>query len=75
MMTKERAEFILSNRLRGGDFPMAFVEAYRGPWAQVYEYGITKAEDRYVRQVWSTQPGSTTYYDALARIARGEVPS
>lgn len=54
---------------------MAFVEAYRGPWAQVYEYGITKAEDRYVRQVWSTQPGYTTYYDALARIARGEVPS
>lgn len=38
-----------------------------------YSSHCTAEEDAYVRLVWSAMPGSTCWFDALLRIARGEV--
>lgn len=73
MMTRERAQFILSNQLLGGDLKYAF----RAPWmyskSKIHADGITEAEDAYVKAVWDKIPsGSSCYMDAINKIARGE---
>lgn len=56
-MTPERAKEII----RLGGF-----------WAN-YSAHCTAEEDAEVRALWATMAGSTCWYDALLRIARGEV--
>lgn len=68
-MTPERAEYILSNGLPFGELRMAFVpKSSVGPGV-VHPDGITEEEDQYIKAIWRTMPGSSTYYSALCEIA------
>lgn len=70
-MTQERARYILDNTLMGGDFKYAYHRAYSAS-SPVYPDGITVQEDKDIKRVWDRMPGTTCYYDAVQRIARGE---
>jgi hypothetical protein len=58
-MTKERAEEIRKAIWAAGG------------WIQVGAT-LTKDEDREVKRFWNRLPGSLSYYDVVARMARGE---
>lgn len=73
MMTQERAKYILANTLFGGAFKHAFRPKSAMITATVYPDGITIEEDQYIRLLWDKMPGNTCYYDAVVRIAKGEL--
>lgn len=70
-MTRERAEYIRKNTRMGGDLRFAFKQAFNVSTFEPDPDGITKEEDDYIKAVWSTMPGSSTYGHALDRIAKG----
>lgn len=70
-MTKQRAQFILETMKPFGEFRYAFRDGARGAGNTIYADGITEQEDRDIRDLWETMPGSTCYYDAVNRIAKG----
>lgn len=73
-MTPERAQYILSNTVIGGDFKYAYKRDFCYQGGIVHPDGITEEEDRYIKAVWDKMPGWTNYHMAVCRIARGEVP-
>lgn len=70
MMTKERARYILDNKVIGGDFRYAFKRDYELNGGIVHDDGITKAEDEYIRELWITR-NLATYYGVICYIAEG----
>jgi hypothetical protein len=71
-MTPERAQHILRTRDAWGGIRYGFA----GPGGEmVHADGMTREERDYVSQVWRGMPGYTAFIDALARVARGEVPA
>ena len=40
---------------------------------KVHKKGITEEEHEYIMQVWREMNGSCSYYDALCKIARGDI--
>jgi hypothetical protein len=71
-MTPERAQHILRTRDAWGGIRYGFA----GPGgATVHADGITRDERQFVVRVWHGMPGHTAFIDALARVARGEVPA
>lgn len=71
-MTKERAQYILANPVYG-DFRYAFRRKCDHRSRIIHQDGITETEDREIKEIWRLMPGSACYYDAVQRIARGEV--
>ena len=70
-MTRERAKYILSNRLIGGDLRYAFrPTSYTG---RLFDDGITKSEHAAVRALWLTLPGSASFYSTLCDVAAGRL--
>jgi hypothetical protein len=71
-MTPERAQHILRTRDAWGGIRYGFA----GPGgATVHADGMTRDERQFVVRVWHGMPGHTAFIDALARVARGEVPA
>ena len=68
-MTKERARYILENKLIGGLLRFSFARLPGG--GPIHADGITRAEDAAIRRVWQTMPGSASYYSAVCEIANG----
>ena len=72
-MTRERAVYILENKILGGGFRYAF----DGPGCRgaaggaAYADGITRDEDECIRAVWFRMPGWASYYFAVCEIANG----
>lgn len=69
-MTAERAQYIMDNRVIGGNFRRAFSE-FGGI---THADGITREEDAFIKSVWEKMPGWTNYSMAVARIAKNEIP-
>lgn len=70
-MTRERAKYILSNRLLGGDLRYAFRQpSHTG---RLFNDGITKPEYDAVRALWLTLPGSASFYSTLCDVAAGRL--
>ena len=62
----ERAKYLLDSMVDG---------CFRFNWLrtvtqEVYEDGITKSENQFIKQVWGRK-GRSTYTDAVVRIANG----
>jgi hypothetical protein len=73
-MTAERARYILTNTLIGGDFRYAFRRPSNVGTFEPKPDGITESEHRYILRIWDTLPGNTSMYDVVQRIAAGNVP-
>lgn len=77
-MTAERALYILNNKSYG---LLRFSFLQRDAGGRIYDSvihddGITEEEDAAVKRLWMTMPGTTCYYDAVVRIAKGaEIPT
>lgn len=71
-MTKERAQYILDNPVYG-DFRYAFRRRCDHRSKIIHVDGITEEEDRAIKKLWRSMPGSTCYFDAVQHIARGGV--
>jgi hypothetical protein len=71
-MTAERARYIVTNALIGGDFRHAFRQPGDSPTRRLDPDGITPAEHAYVMRLWLSLPGWASYSTALHMIARGE---
>lgn len=71
-MSPERAQSLLK-MAKYGEFPYAYPRDYCFQGGIITEGGITKEEDAYIKSVWKTMPGHTTYNNAVWRIARGKV--
>lgn len=71
-MTKERAQYILDHA-NYGEFRYAFPREFCYQGGITHPDGITREEDAAIRALWDTLPGHTSRYDAVCRIARGEV--
>lgn len=68
-MTPERAQYLISHRLIGGDLRYAFrTGSYTG---RLYDDGMTRAEHEAVLAVWAGMPGYTSFFSALCEVARG----
>jgi hypothetical protein len=81
-MTKTRAKYILEHPTDGlgngllGNFRYAF----RGRYGQhvdkrqgkTYADGLTYEEVMFVRNVWKSMPGTSTFRSALVKIAGGK---
>lgn len=62
-MTPERArEIFVEAKARTG----------LGPWSDQLRNVMTADERMQVLEVWKTMPGSSCFFDALNKIARGE---
>jgi hypothetical protein len=76
-VTPERAKYLLSHRLGWNtEFRYAYVHTNKAGHAMnttVHEDGITPDEHEFIMKVWRGMPGWTSFYDAVCRIARGEV--
>lgn len=71
-MSPERAKALLAMaRDHYGEIPRAFRKPSDTAGKQLASDGMTEAEDRHVRLVWSTMPSPCWYAMALERIARG----
>lgn len=70
-MTKERAQYVLKYQNQFGGFRYAFKHEFVGEHTPLFDDGITKEEDDFIRMVWTLMPGSTSYYDAVKTIAEG----
>ncbi len=68
VMNKERATFLLNSAVYGS-LPYSYKLSFQNN--RIYEYGITKEEDSYIRKIWKTLAGNTTYNDALLKIEKG----
>ena len=64
-MTSERAKYILSNQSYG-EFKKAFTDRLN---KTTYEDGITKEESEFIKKLWDTMPGNTSFSDAVRKIA------
>jgi len=70
-MTRERAKYILANKLLGGDLRYAFRQpSYHG---RLYDDGITQDEHKAVHALWLTLPGHTSFFSALCQVANGKL--
>ena len=70
-MTPERAQYILENKLPGGDLRYAFrMPAYTG---RLYDDGMTRSEYEAVRGLWVTLPGGSSFYSTLCEVAAGRL--
>ena len=69
-MNKERAQYLLDNRLSFGELKYSYVQKCQLS-ARTYPDGITSEEDAYIRRVWNVMQGNTCYMDALISISRG----
>ena len=70
-MTRERAKYILSSRMMGGDLRYAFrPTSYTG---RLFNDGMTKSEHAAVRALWLTLPGSASFHSTLCEVATGRL--
>lgn len=60
-MTQERAQEIFDNAKRNGG------------WNWIEHLQMTDEEDKYVRAVWDTMHGDSSYWDAFNKIRRGKI--
>jgi len=72
-MTQERAQFIYNRRGPFGSLPFAFPRAFEHKGGIIDPQGITKDEDREIKELWQTMPGYTCYMDAFLRFVKGEI--
>ena len=76
-MTKARAKYILEHPTEGlgngllGSFRYAFRGRY-GVNGKTYPDGLTYEEVMFVRNVWKSMPGTSTFRSALVKIAGGK---
>lgn len=70
-MNRERAQYILNNKKPFGELKYAFRFGFESSRAPVYQDGITEEEHAFIKSIWETMPGYTSYMDALCRIAYG----
>jgi len=71
-MKSSRARELL-DKMHAGEIPLAFVPSYAaGAAPRTDPEGLTEAENKVVKEVWSTMPGHTCFMDALRRIAEGQ---
>jgi len=70
-MSKERAQWLIDNRLLGGWYPMAFVEKCALSLKTTPE-GMTEKEMKDIKAVWSCLPGYSTFHSALVTIRDGD---
>ena len=70
-MTRERAKYILANKLLGGDLRYAFRRpSHHG---RLFDDGITQDEHKAVHALWLTLPGHTSFFSALCQVANGKL--
>jgi hypothetical protein len=75
-MSKERAKYILNNKVKINKIPYSFKYSFRhefvGPNSPIYEDGINEVEDAYIKMVWSLMSDDKSYHDAVVKISLGE---
>jgi len=69
-MTRERARYLLANRLIGGDFRSAHLRPGDMKDKQLHPDGITVEEHEEIVAVWLTMDGWTSFTHAVIRIAQ-----
>lgn len=73
MITKERAELILSKQ-KYGSLPYSYSVGQNNiKNANIDNEGITIEEDRYIRKLWKYLPGNFSYIDVLLAIKNVEL--
>lgn len=69
-MTPERAKLLLKHASENYDsFPYSYLRSFVASTSKLYEYGITREEDAFIKKVWDTMPGYTCFFQAVERIA------
>jgi hypothetical protein len=78
MMSKERAQYILQNTGKYGEFRWAFESplhcepyftGFQPTRNAIHEDGITPAEFEFVRCVWQLMAPTKSFFDAVKAIA------